>query len=442
MKYFLLKKVCERFQDFDFINSIKRVDDTILKLEFNREHVYYIDLKRGTSTIFKKSDFISSKNYQAPFDLNLQKLFSKVKVESVAIKEGDRILSFKCTSSQKYKSTTSTLQLEFTGRNTNAIILNDEDIIVEALRHVDISNTFREIRPGKKLLDLPARELKEKEFEVEDIDIYLEEEFERSVKSDLENRKKQEIASLLKRQKSLLISLDTLADEKQLLEEAEKSKNEADLILANLHILNIYDKKAKVVGFDGVEVEVHFPQHARDLKEASRILYDRSKKAKQKAKNLYIEKENLEDKILYFNRLIAAIKSCESIDELNLYTQKKEKKRSKDEKKEDIPNFFIEGYKVSVGRNQRENNRLLQIAKADDIWMHLKDRASSHVIIHTGKQKIDEKLLYNAAKMCVNFSGCEKGKFSVDYTRRKFVKVQDGANVLYTHDRTIIVSKE
>ncbi len=442
MNYHVLKKVVERFEEFEYINSIRRVDDNILKIEFNRDDVYFLDLKRGASSIFTQKDFVSSKVYQAPFDLNLKKLFSKAKIESICVLENDRIIRFEVTSSLKYKSTKTYLQVEFTGKNTNAIILNDQNIIIEALRHIDIRNSFREVKAGKRLLDLPKREIRDKPIDIDDIDSFLVEKREEIEREELERKKSQAVSNILKRQKSLLVSLQNLSSEERLFEISKVAKNEADLILANLNSIDFYKKEQMVVGFDGEEIKVEIPSHARDLKEASKILYERSKKAKQKAKNLHIEKENLEDKILFLNRLIGALKATKTIDELNLYTQKREKRRAKKSSGDELISFFIDGYKVSVGRNQKENMKILKIAKSDDIWMHIKDRASSHVIIHTGKQKIEESILYNAAKMCVNFSGCEGGRFSVDYTRRKFVKIQDGANVLYTHDKTIIVLKE
>jgi len=95
-----------------------------------------------------------------------------------------------------------------------------------------------------------------------------------------------------------------------------------------------------------------------------------------------------------------------------------------------------------VGRNSKENQKLLEIAKANDVWMHVRDIPSSHVIIRTDKQNIPESVLKNAAKLCVDFSVKNPGDYEVDYTKRKFVKVQEGSNVLYNKYDTISVTKE
>ena len=46
-----------------------------------------------------------------------------------------------------------------------------------------------------------------------------------------------------------------------------------------------------------------------------------------------------------------------------------------------------------------------------------------------------------AAKICVNFSVKESGKYLVDYTKRRNVKINEGAVVNYGNFKTISVLK-
>jgi len=43
--------------------------------------------------------------------------------------------------------------------------------------------------------------------------------------------------------------------------------------------------------------------------------------------------------------------------------------------------------------------------------------------------------------LCVDFSVFEKGSYLVDYTPRREVRIQEGANVLYTKYQTVMVEK-
>ena len=94
---------------------------------------------------------------------------------------------------------------------------------------------------------------------------------------------------------------------------------------------------------------------------------------------------------------------------------------------------------MQLGKNEKGNIKLLESAKAKDIWLHLKDRPSCHVIIKTDKQNLPEHIIYEAARLCVDFTTTSKDKYLVDYTPRREVSIQHGAQVLYNKYKTIEV---
>ena len=75
----------------------------------------------------------------------------------------DRILRFTIAPKSSYKDKIVYLQLEFTGKNTNAILIDDNEVIIEALRHIDADSSFRVIRPGMELLSIPPYEEKRRD---------------------------------------------------------------------------------------------------------------------------------------------------------------------------------------------------------------------------------------------------------------------------------------
>ena len=120
--------------------------------------------------------------------------------------------------------------------------------------------------------------------------------------------------------------------------------------------------------------------------------------------------------------------------------QKKAQKSEKNES-ENVRNFYINDYKISLGRNEKGNIWLLKNSKKDDIWLHVKDFPSAHVIIKTQKTNVDDEILNFAAKLCVGFSISGAGRYEVDFTKRNNVKILNGANVNYINFKTIIVNK-
>ena len=92
-----------------------------------------------------------------------------------------------------------------------------------------------------------------------------------------------------------------------------------------------------------------------------------------------------------------------------------------------------------LGSNERENIYLLENSKASDFWFHLKDRPSCHVIVQNSKKELPQIVIEKAATLCAKFSSDGGGVFEVDFTQRRNVKIQHGANVLYNPYSTVVV---
>ena len=105
-----------------------------------------------------------------------------------------------------------------------------------------------------------------------------------------------------------------------------------------------------------------------------------------------------------------------------------------------IEAFFFNGFKIMLGTSERENIYLLKNSKASDFWFHLKDRPSAHVFVQNTKKTIPEEIIIKAAQLCAKFSLDYEGRYEVDYTQRRNVKIQNGANVLYNPYTTIVIN--
>ena len=204
-----------------------------------------------------------------------------------------------------------------------------------------------------------------------------------------------------------------------------------------------YEKKVTLSDYDGNARTIMIPPQAHTPAIAANLLFTHSKKKKQKAKNSHIERDNLQGKIDFLKQLSSSIKASKSVDEVNLYLPKQPKKQKKRAKVDtNIESFFIEGVKISLGKNEKGNITLLKEAKQSDIWLHLKDMPSTHVIITTNKSSVADTVLMFAAKLCVQFSATGAGSYLVDYTHRRHVKMREGANVNYVEYKTVRIDKE
>jgi len=445
MKLYELKAIAERLNDFTFISRARRIEDNTLEIMFDKSESYFFNMLRGHSIVYKAPSQRPLQGYNAPFDTLLHSLLSGSKLISVNVPNDDRILRFTIAPKSSYKDKIVYLQLEFTGKNTNAILLDENEVIIEALRHIDSDSSFRVVRPGMELLAIPPRESVGADSvpaqNIEDIDTYLEETFTKIESRKLQELKKQKLSTVTKKIKKFKQLLDKLPNREKLALQAKEYNNTANLILANLHQIKPYDTKLKTFDFEGNEVSIPLPKDTK-VNRMSDYYFNLSKRAKSKAKNVHIEQENLSSKMAFYENIYFALEQANTPYELELLVPKRAKSLRKKEKLREGELFWIEGYKVLVGRNSNENQKLLEIAKANDLWMHIRGVRSSHVIIKTDKQNLPDSVVHAAAKLCVDFSVKNAGDYEIDYTKRKFVRVQEGSSVLYNKYDTIRVTKE
>ena len=420
MKYYILKQLAQHLNSYKNIKYIKRVENNTIKIEFNNQNIYYFDLPKGDGNVYKKeiNDNIK-KDFNAPFDVLLHKRFTSSNIQEVCLLNDDKILQIKVQSKSSYKTETTILQLEFTGKNTNIIILDENNIILEALRHIDEWSSVRMVKVGIELLPLEKPNFQFEEKTIDDIDTFLLDIYKNKEQKELVNIKKQKCIQLNKHIKKIEKILNNLENIEELEKNAIIYNEEASQIISNLYQYSGFEKSVKL--------------------KKSNDLFTKSKKTKQKLKNQHIEETNLTQKLEFYKRMMQIINNAQTNDEIEFYMPKKDKNQKKTKKANPYKSFFIDGYKIMLGRDERENIYLLQNSRASDYWFHLQEQVSSHVIVSNTKKTIPEKLIEEAAKICAKFSNDFGGTFKVDYTQRRNVKIQTRANVLYNPYSTVVV---
>jgi len=441
MKLYELQTIAKRLNNFTFISRARRIEDNTLEIMFDKSESYFFNMTRGHSFIYKAPSQRPLQGYNAPFDTLLHSLMSGGKLISVEVPDNDRLLRFTIAPKSSYKDKIIYLQLEFTGKNTNAILIDDNEVIIEALRHIDADSSFRVIRPGMELFSIPPFERTEEAKKIDDIDLYLEEKYEHIQAKKLLELKKQKLSVTAKKSKKFEQLLEKLPDEEKLAKQEQEYKSYANLILANLYQIKPYDTKLNTFDFEGNEISIKLPKDTK-VNRMPDYFFNLGKRAKNKARNIHIEKDNLESKKSFYDNIYYALEQATTPYELELLVPKRAKSLRKKEKLREGELFWIENYKVLVGRNSNENQKLLSVAKGNDIWMHTREIPGSHVIIRTDKQNLPDSVIEAAAKLCVDFSVKSPGDYLVDYTKRKFVKVQEGSNVEYDKYQTIAVRKD
>jgi predicted ribosome quality control (RQC) complex YloA/Tae2 family protein len=96
-----------------------------------------------------------------------------------------------------------------------------------------------------------------------------------------------------------------------------------------------------------------------------------------------------------------------------------------------------QGYEVLIGETATANDFLLtKIAAPNDIWLHVRASASSHVVIRANNrpEAVPREVLEAAAVLCARHSGEKHASIvPVDYTLRKYVRKPRGSAPGYAH---------
>ncbi len=440
MKYYALKEIINYLRkSCKNVKFIKRVENNTILIEFNDKNLIYFDMAKGDSLIYKKEEKSSAtKDFTAPFDTILQRRFINANIVNITMHNDDKIIRFYVKSKSSYKELTTILQLEFTGKHTNIVILDENEFILEALRHIDEFSSSRVVKVGIKLTEIPKQSFIPKIEEIEDIEDFLYKNYMKKESLLLNNLKKQKITQIDKNQKKLIKLLKNLPLKEELENESKLLYERANLLLANLYVIKPYQKSVKLYDYSGDEIEIDLSLCSSPSAYANE-LFKKAKKLKQKSQYISIEKENLEQKIEFLKRMIFNINLAKNIDEVEFLMPKKQKNQTKTKKQEPYESFFFDGYRILLGTDEKSNIYLLQNSKASDFWFHMQSTNSSHVIVQNTKKTLPIDVIYKAAELCVKFSTDFAGKYLVDFTQRRNVKVQNGANVLYNPYDTIDV---
>ena len=127
---------------------------------------------------------------------------------------------------------------------------------------------------------------------------------------------------------------------------------------------------------------------------------------------------------------------------------RKQGKGKKELKRTTKPREFrtTSGYRVLVGRNNAQNDKLTRDADHRDLWLHTQKIHGSHVILCTGGAAVDDDTIVEAAKIAAWYSQArESGNVPVDYTQVKHVKKPAGSRpgmVIYPTYNTVNVTPD
>lgn len=218
----------------------------------------------------------------------------------------------------------------------------------------------------------------------------------------------------------------------------------ADLVMANLHAIKAGAEETVLTDFYTQQPVVVKLKPTLSGQKNAEVFY-------RKAKNQQIEIDRLEQALANKRReidattvLIDKVLKAETQQELRHLSQKP---TAKGEKSAVLPYhaFSYLGFDIWVGRNAQANDVLtLKYAHKNDLWLHAKDVAGSHVIIrHQPGRAFPAEVIERAAALAAYNSKRKTETLAVvAYTLKKFVRKRKGdpdGMVVVEQEKTILV---
>ena len=230
----------------------------------------------------------------------------------------------------------------------------------------------------------------------------------------------------------------------------ENYKNTGDILAANMHLLKHGMDKITVFDFyNNCDITISLDP-LLSPNDNLNFYYNRYNKGKRTETALNARLLDIKNEIKYFEEVKLFIEKetdfvgIEEIENELKFSGKKKIKLNKAKKRE-LLSFEYNGFKIFVGRNNKENEEItFNRGTSRDIWLHVKDIPGSHVLIIREQKEVDEETLLYAAKLAGEFSKANKGdKVTVDYCEKKFVKKIKNSkpgNVTYTNFKALTIT--
>lgn len=176
--------------------------------------------------------------------------------------------------------------------------------------------------------------------------------------------------------------------------------------------------------------------------------YAKKKRAHELSGAQYTETQNT---VEYLSSLLASFALCSTVAELDQIRNEMETaglvKAPRGKKVVSAPaaplTFSVDGFTVSVGKNNLQNDALVRASRPDDLWLHTQKIHGSHVVIANGS-RAPESVVLRAAEVCAYYSKArESENVPVDYTLVRYVSKPKGAppgKVIYVNQKTVYVT--
>jgi len=243
--------------------------------------------------------------------------------------------------------------------------------------------------------------------------------------SEIKEQSIRELQRNLKKHKSRLNKTETFL---KIGQKGLSYKEKADILMANLHRKAEGNKLEVFDFYNDEQIEIKLKQ-GLTIQDQAAIFY-------KKAKNQHLEQDqkakliaNLTIKIQEINDRLEKINSADQFELKKLIKAPKVAEKSNKKSKYPFQTQEFQGFEIWIGSNSKQNDEIVKRASKEDTWLHIKDKAGSHVLIrrNAGKEPSPSCLEYAASLAAWHSKARKETIAAVLFTKRKYIRKFKGA---------------
>ncbi len=256
----------------------------------------------------------------------------------------------------------------------------------------------------------------------------------------LKQRKSSIIKGLKTKIKRTKSGLKNLHQADKGLERAEKYEQWGHILMANAHIGSVNSKELELDDLYNAGEKVNIPiKRELDIAENAQRYYKKSASAERSFQEAVQRIPKMEKEKEKAEQLLEQAESINNLWEFQDWEKEHEEELKEyrntdgsESNTEQLPFYTldIKGYPVWIGKNAKSNDKLVQMAHKEDVWMHARKVAGSHLIIKMGNDKgmPPKDVLLEAASYAAYNSKAKGTKLApVIITKKKYVRKPKGS---------------
>jgi len=231
---------------------------------------------------------------------------------------------------------------------------------------------------------------------------------------------------------------------------AEEFRKYGELLMSHLHELPKKSQRVEVLDWETNKIVIVNLDPKIDVSKNAQHFFSIYTRLKNKHDGIVKREETIQKRISYLQEIeyeIENISESAELDEiekeLSIFKYIPVRKKQKTQKESKPIEYDIKDFKIIIGKNNIQNDRITRLASPDDLWFHSREVPGSHVILVTGKREPPDEVIELAASFAAGYSKYRNDLWaSVDYTYVKYVSKPKGAKpgfVTYKNFKTLRV---